>query len=425
MQILFPISVAIFALTLFLVLKRPANLGIGYSALIGAAISIILGITSFSDIIIVWNLVWNATFTFVAIIIASLVFDEAGFFEYLALKIAHYSRGDARKLFILIILLGSGISAVFANDGTALVLTPIVIAIVYRSGFDTKHVIPFIMATGFIADTASVPLTISNLVNIISASYFSIPFLVYAAKMILPDIVSILATVLFLWLYYRHQIPDGFNANLLEKPESAIKDPLLFKLAFPVIATLVALYSIGGIFDIPIAFIAVPAVAALFIVARLHGVIDTNRIIREAPWQIVIFSLGMYIVVFGMGAQGFTQYVADLITAVSRIGNPLSTVFSGLIFGFMAAIMNNLPSVMIGNLALARISDPGLLVYANVIGNDIGPKFTPIGSLATLLWLYSLERKRGIKISPGSYMKVGFIIATPVLIVTLLALVFL
>jgi arsenical pump membrane protein len=281
------------------------------------------------------------------------------------------------------------------------------------------------MATGFIADTASIPLTISNLVNIISASYFSIPFLVYAAKMILPDIVSILATVLFLWLYYRHQIPDGFNANLLEKPESAIKDPLLFKLAFPVIATLVALYSIGGIFDIPIAFIAVPAVAALFIVARLHGVIDTNRIIREAPWQIVIFSLGMYIVVFGMGAQGFTQYVADLITAVSRIGNPLSTVFSGLIFGFMAAIMNNLPSVMIGNLALARISDPGLLVYANVIGNDIGPKFTPIGSLATLLWLYSLERKRGIKISPGSYMKVGFIIATPVLIVTLLALVFL
>lgn len=425
MQILFPISVAIFALTLFLVLKRPANLGIGYSALIGAAISIVLGITSFSDIIIVWNIVWNATFTFVAIIIASLVFDEAGFFEYLALKIAHYSRGDARKLFILIILLGSGISAVFANDGTALVLTPIVIAIVYRSGFDTKHVIPFIMATGFIADTASIPLTISNLVNIISASYFSIPFLVYAAKMILPDIVSILATVLFLWLYYRHQIPDGFNADLLEKPESAIKDPLLFKLAFPVIATLVALYSIGGIFNIPIAFIAVPGVAALFIVARLHGVIDTNRIIREAPWQIVIFSLGMYIVVFGMGAQGFTQYVADLITAVSRIGNPLSTVFSGLIFGFMAAIMNNLPSVMIGNLALARMSDPGLLLYANVIGNDIGPKFTPIGSLATLLWLYALERKRGIKISPGSYMKVGFIIATPVLIITLLALVFL
>ena len=123
MQILFPISVAIFALTLFLVLKRPRNLGIGYSALIGAAISIILGITSFSDIIIVWNIVWNATFTFVAIIIASLVFDEAGFFEYLALKIAHYSRGDAGKLFILIILLGSGISAVFANDGTALVLT--------------------------------------------------------------------------------------------------------------------------------------------------------------------------------------------------------------------------------------------------------------------------------------------------------------
>jgi arsenical pump membrane protein len=422
MQALFLESLAIFIFTLLFVIKKPRNIGIGYSALIGAALSILLGITSLQDVIVVWNIVWNATFTFVAIIIASLVFDEAGFFEYLALKIARFSRGNARTLFIMIILLGAGISALFANDGTALVLTPIVVAIVYRSGFDSKHILPFVMATGFIADTASIPLTISNLVNIISASYFSIPFLVYAIKMILPDVVAILATVTFVWLYYRKNVPARFAVESLEKPESAIKDPLVFKLAVPVIITLVALYSIGGIYNVPIAFIALPGVGALFLVARFHGQIDTTKILLEAPWQIVLFSLGMYIVVFGLGAQGLTQYMSSLILLISRLGNPATIVLSGIVFGLTAAIMNNLPSVMLGNLAIAGIHGPLTLVYANVIGNDIGPKFTPIGSLATLLWLYTLERKRGIRITPGEYMKAGFIIAMPVLVLTLLAL---
>ena len=84
--------------------------------------------------------------------------------------------------------------------------------------------------------------------------------------------------------------------------------------------------------------------------------------------------------------------------------------------------MNNMPSVMIGNLALSRFTDPASLIYANVIGNDIGPKFTPIGSLATLLWLYTLDRKGGIKISAVYYMKVGFLIAILVLTFSLLTL---
>ncbi|MEM0288436.1 MAG: arsenic transporter [Metallosphaera sp.] len=416
------VSFVIFLATLAMVIIRPRNIGIGYSAIAGAVASLLLGITTVRDVYIVWGIVWNATFTFVAVIIASLIFDEAGFFEYAAVRIAKFANGNGLKLFVLIIVLGAGISAVFANDGTALILTPIVYTLLTRVGVDKKHVVPFIMATGFIADSASLPLVVSNLVNIVTASYFSISFLDYARVMILPDLMAIIASLTFMLLYFKNSIPYKYDVKKLDNPEDAIKDPLTFRLAMPTIILLIISYSIGGIYNVPVAFIAVPVVAVLFLVARINGKINTNRILRVAPWQIVIFSLGMYLVVFGLGREGFTEILFSLLATFSKLGGPFPTLLSGYLFALIAATMNNMPSVMIGNLAISRFTDPGSLIYANVIGNDIGPKFTPIGSLATLLWLYTLDRKGGIKISAMYYMKIGFLIAIPVLSFSLLAL---
>ncbi|MEM4075637.1 MAG: arsenic transporter [Metallosphaera sp.] len=422
MKFMLIVSFVIFLATLAMVIIRPRNIGIGYSAIAGAVASLLLGITTVRDVYIVWGIVWNATFTFVAVIIASLIFDEAGFFEYAAVRIAKFANGNGLKLFVLIIVLGAGISAVFANDGTALILTPIVYTLLTRVGVDKKHVVPFIMATGFIADSASLPLVVSNLVNIVTASYFSISFLDYARVMILPDLMAIIASLAFMLLYFKNSIPYKYDVKKLDNPEDAIKDPLTFRLAMPTIILLIISYSIGGIYNVPVAFIAVPVVAVLFLVARINGKINTNRILRVAPWQIVIFSLGMYLVVFGLGREGFTEILFSLLATFSKLGGPFPTLLSGYLFALIAATMNNMPSVMIGNLAISRFTDPGSLIYANVIGNDIGPKFTPIGSLATLLWLYTLDRKGGIKISAIYYMKIGFLIAIPVLSFSLLAL---
>lgn len=422
MQEFFYISLAIFAVTLILVILKPKKIGIGYSALLGAAVSILLGITTLSDVLIVWRIVWNATFTLVAIIILSMIFDEAGFFEYLAIKLTKYANGGGIRLFIIIILLGAGISAVFANDGTALILTPIVISLLYRSGLREKQIIPFVMATGFIADSSSLPLIVSNLVNIVTTSYFSITFLQYAYRMLFPDLVSVMASLLFLLLYYHRDIPSRISSDNLPEPESVVTDRLIFRLAPWIIVFLIASYSLGSIFRIPVSFIAVPTAAAVLLIARRKKIVDTTGILRKAPWQIVLFSLGMYIVVFGLGREGLTQILISTLETISGTFGLFSPVASGYLFAYIAAFMNNMPSVMIGNLAIAKISNPGILAYANVVGNDIGPKFTPIGSLATLLWLHTIERKHKLNITPGYYMKVGFIVATPVLLITLLSL---
>lgn len=422
MSIFFLVSIAIFIATLLLVIIRPKKLGIGYSALMGAAVSFAVGIINVHDILVVWDIIWNATFTFVAIIIISLVLDEAGVFEYAAIRMARLSGGKGTRLFILVIILGAGISAIFANDGTALILTPIIYLLLYRANVDRKAIIPFIMATGFIADSSSLPLVISNLVNILTAGYFGITFLQYAFRMLLPDLVSILASILFLYLYYRRVIPESLDMSRMRDEGSVIRDPFIFRITLPLVIILLIAYSLGGLFSIPVSLVAAPASVILLIIARMNRKVDVVKPIREAPWQIVLFSLGMYLVVFGLGREGMTSLLSGVLSSMSSIYPPVRVLLSGYLFASIAAVMNNMPSIMLGNLALSSMHGSASLIYANVVGNDIGPKFTPIGSLATLVWIHTLNRKSGITISAAYYMKVGFLIGLPVLTLTLLSL---
>ena len=425
------LALAIFAVTLVLVIWQPKGLGIGWSALGGAVVALLMGVVQWADVGVVWDIVWDATFTFVALIIISLILDEAGFFAWAALHVARWGNGRGHLLFPLIVVLGAIIAAFFANDGAALLLTPIVIAILLRLNFSPPAAFAFIIATGFVADTTSLPLVISNLVNIVSANYFDIGFDRYAAVMVPVNLVSLTATLAVLWIAFGRRIPQRYSVAVLDAPQSAIKDSLVFRAAFPLLVILLIAYFITAPLGVPISFVTGTAAVLLMAIAgrwwrRGHGaVVSVTAALKGAPWQIVLFSIGMYLVVYGLGNAGLTHYGALALEWLARQGNFIATVGTGFLSAIVASVMNNMPSTLVGALAIDQARVPAatqeLMIYANVIGNDLGPKFTPIGSLATLLWLHVLAGK-GYKIGWGQYMKIGLLITPPVLLATLVAL---
>lgn len=415
----------IFLGTIILVIWQPRGLGIGWSAMAGAALALALGVVQLADISVVWDIVWNATITFIAVIIISLLLDEAGFFEWAALHVARWGRGNGRSLFAYLVLLGAAVAALFANDGAALILTPIVIAMLLALKFSPAATLAFVTAAGFIADTASLPLIVSNLVNIVSADFFNIGFAEYASVMVPVNLVSIAATLAMLLWFFRRDIPATYELSQLRLPQLAIRDAATFRAGWWVLALLLMGFFGLERAGVPISAVATAGAAILLAVAARGHVISTRKVLREAPWQIVIFSLGMYLVVYGLRNAGLTDHLAAILNKFAEHGVWSAALGTGVLTAFLSSIMNNMPTVLVGALAIDASIAQGTvreaMIYANVIGSDLGPKITPIGSLATLLWLHVLARKN-IRISWGYYFRVGIVLTLPVLLLTLIAL---
>jgi arsenical pump membrane protein len=415
----------IFLATLTLVIWQPRGLGIGWSASIGAIVALLAGVIHVGDIPVVWHIVWNATGAFVAVIVISLLLDKAGFFEWAALHVARWGGGNGRRLFALLVLLGAAVAALFANDGAALILTPIVIAMLAALRFTPRATLAYVMAAGFIADTASLPLVVSNLVNIVSSDYFGIGFARYASVMLPVNLVSVAATLAALYCFFRKDIPADYDLAQLRLPAAAIHDRATFVTGWWVLAMLLAGFFWLDDVGIPISAVAAAGALLLLAVAARGHRISTREVLRGAPWQVVVFSLGMYLVVYGLRNAGLTAWLTVLLDRCASHGIWGAALGTGFVTAILSSIMNNMPTVLVGALAIDGSVAHGAvreaMVYANVIGADLGPKITPIGSLATLLWLHVLSAK-GIRISWGEYFRIGILLTPPILLVTLSAL---
>ncbi len=373
----------------------------------------------------VWNIVWNATATFIAVIIISLLLDESGFFEWAALHVSRWGNGRGRLLFTYIVLLGAAVAALFANDGAALILTPIVIAMLLGIRVQQRHHAGIRDGRRVYCRYRQPAAYCVKPVNIVSADFFGLRFTEYASVMVPVDIAAIVATLVMLHLFFRKDIPPTYELSLLKTPAKAIKDPATFRTGWVVLILLLVGFFVLEPLGIPVSAIAAVGAVILFAVAKRGHAINTGKVLHGAPRQIVIFSLGMYLVVYGLRNAGLTEYLSGVLNVLADKGLWAATLGTGFLTAFLSSIMNNMPTVLVGALSIDGSTATGVIkeamIYANVIGCDLGPKITPIGSLATLLWLHVLSQKN-MTITWGYYFRTGIVMTLPVLFVTLAAL---
>ncbi|EHA5008686.1 arsenic transporter [Campylobacter upsaliensis] len=413
----------IFILTLLCIYIRPLNLPLWVYSSLGAALCVGFGFVSLSDVAFVWGMVWDSTFSLVGLIIFALSLEKLGFFEVLAhytLRLSTHRQTlhlQTWKFFVFIGVLASVLATFFSNDGAILILTPLIIALlthIENVKFSRSPLIIFLLFVGFMSDFASNTFIFSNLTNIITADFFTITFIDFALAMALPQLFVILATLVLFWILFTRKLPKTLEFKVHTQ---ALPKPSITLFCFALI--LLLLFGIIGGENIALCVFTLGVAFLSTLCGILTHKIALKQMLKLAPLGIVAFSLGLFIVVFGLNNMGLVGLLAEGLKHFDTL--PLfAQIFSvGISSSLGSSVINNLPMVMLGDLALKDSSNA--LIFAHLLGCNVGAKLTPIGSLATLLWLFSLKRY-GISISFLQYMLVALLIVPFVLFFGLLGL---
>lgn len=415
----------IFCLTMLLIFWRPFRLPLWVFSTLGAVGAYCLNVVDLGDIWRVWAMVWDSTLTLVGLILLTLLLDKLGFFNFLSLVMMNLlSAGNAistLRFYVFIVLFSAILGAVFANDGAILILTPLIFTLLKedKSKYLKSPLIVFLLLVSFLSDFASNPFVISNLTNIITAQFFNFSPLYFSAMMLLPQICILLCFGVF-WLYLRRILPRFIEFKSLKRDISRFG--IVFCLG------LVCLLLFGILFSHSLGLPLSSFTLLCAFLAFCYG-ISIKRVqfvdLKRAPFGIVLFSLGLFIVVFGLKNGGILEVLRENIHYFVALPQEVQILFMGFASGIFSAVINNLPFVMLGDLALGDVKEivnPSLIL-AHLLGCNVGSKLTPIGSLATLLWLYSL-RNYGIYIGFLQYMLIAFVVTIPVLFAGLVGLVF-
>jgi arsenical pump membrane protein len=414
-------AIAVFAITLLLMIKHPRGLRLGYAAGIGAVASLLLGTVSLGQAAQSFLDIWDAALAFLGIIALSVTLDAMGFFRWAALRVVKLARGSGLRLYFYIALLTAAVSILFANDSAVLILTPIVLEIVTCLGINKRGKLAYLFTAGLIADTAAMPLITSNPINILSADYFKYSFVDHLIFMGPVAIATLLSSLLLIYLFFRRQIPKNYDiqaSDSLTKGKPAIsRDQLKITLV-----TLVAIdigYVLTSITRFPVSLVicsgAIFLVMVYWITLKRNSLVNKEKkgiigLARDINWDIVLFMLSIFIVVQGLETAGVTNLLASALVETSKLPSALGVFAPSLVVTVGASFMNNWPMTILGLLSIhqAAVTGPALtnLVFSNIIGNNLGPHFFPLGSLAILMWL-EIMRRKGVNISLKEYLKVG------------------
>jgi arsenical pump membrane protein len=411
----FAIGTAIFVAALAAIMIRPYRVPEAVTALIAGSLIVVCGFVTPTAALDTLVAQWNLYGFFLGLMVISALADQAGIFDMLAAIAGRWAGGKAQRLLLAVFLVGMLITAFLSNDATALILTPIVYALVTRLRLPP---LPFMFACTFIADTSSFLLPVSNPINVLVLDAFGGGLAEFWRYLLLPSVVCITLNIAVFAVLFRRELRLDYDVEALA-PTAAGAGGVRYRRATLVGLGLIATgYLVVSALALPLSIVALGGGALLLAITAACGRLNLRRLAGEISWPLFGFISGMFVLVRGVEDLGLSALIGGGLLHLGG-SDPLQAVLAasaGTALG--ANTINNLPMALVMVSALRSLGAAGAhqpLIYATIFGADLGPNLTTVGSLATMLWLLILRRK-GLEVSSIQYMKLGLAIV-PAMIV--------
>ena len=341
-----------------------------------------------------------------AVLVLAKMCDDEGLFEAAGAAMAR-ARFGSRRLLRQVFAIAATITAVLSLDATVVLLTPVVLTTVRRLRAPVR---PHAYATAHLANAASLLLPVSNLTNLLAFHVANVSFTKFALVMTLPWLAAVATVYLVFRVFFRRDLsvqPDP------PENEPAPQTPVF---ALLVVALTLAGFVIAEAAGVAPAWAALAGAAVMAVrsLARRHT--TAVAIVRAVNVPFLVFVLALGVVVQAVMRNG----VADRMGAVLPSGSGLLALLGfAVVAAVLANIVNNLPATLV-LVPLVASSGPAP-VLAVLIGVNIGPNLTYVGSLSNLLWR-SVLRRYGVSASVGEYTRLGLCTVPTALVAAVLAL---
>ena len=399
--------------TLALMLSRPRGVTEAWVALGGAIAMLLARVVPLDALPGIVDASGGVLLFLLGMMTMTGIVERAGIFDLLAEGCARVARGNGRALYTLLFLLGAVVTALLSLDVTVIVLTPIVYAVTRRRTLDP---LPFMFATAFVANTASLALPVSNLTNLLLYETMGLSFGRFAATMWLPNTVAALTNLgLFLWLF-RDRIPARFSPvpDLTGSAPTSRTAPRWWRaLTGGALAATLAALVVLGVLGLPLWWASLAGAGVLLLAAALAGRITVTQAIGDVSWSLGVFVIAMTVLVRAVELAWLADVHPELPASV------WGRVVAGVAAGAIGSnVINNVPMTILARSVLETlpVGERATAAWAVLVGTNIGPALTTYGSLATMLWL-TLVRRNGIDVTTADYLRVS-LITVPIVLVT-------